>query len=147
MSDVRISELICEERSYEELRDRLHPDGLSCPNGHLLPDDQSPHDRSRAPLVSFRCRTCGSVFNIFTDTAWCGTHFDCTTILLVLRGFERDVPPKSLADVVDVSYSSLVRWKRRLDAAQRRGVSTGLQSDEEPSGVSARSSSETAPSH
>lgn len=127
MNEVYAPELLCEQRSYEVLKERLHPDGMACPNGHPLPDDQSPHNRLRAPLVAYRCRTCGAVFNLFTGTAWCGTHFDCPTVLLMLRGFEQGVPPKTLAQVVGVSYSSLIRWRRRLIAACRQGIATGLQ--------------------
>ena len=50
------------------LRRALHPDGLACPHGHRLPPNQAPRDRHRAPIMDYRCRTCGSVFNLFTNT-------------------------------------------------------------------------------
>jgi hypothetical protein len=64
-----VDELLSEEECYRYLKRSLHPEGLSCPNGHKLPDDQAPHDRRRAPLVDYplvdyRCRECGAVFNI-----------------------------------------------------------------------------------
>ena len=87
-----ITELLNEEACYQYLLDTLHPEGLSCPNGHPLPEGQAPHDRSRALIVRYRCRTCGAVFNLFTGTVWSGTHYDCKTIVLVLRGIAQGVP-------------------------------------------------------
>jgi hypothetical protein len=72
-----IDELLSEEECYQYLKRSLHPEGLSCPNGHELPSDQAPHDRRREPIVDYRCRECGAVFNIFTDTVWSKTHYDC----------------------------------------------------------------------
>ncbi len=54
--------LLSEEECYRYLKRSLHPEGLSCPNGHELPDDQAPHDRRRAPIMDYRCRECGAVF-------------------------------------------------------------------------------------
>ena len=65
-----IDELLDEQACYDFLLRLLHPEGLRCPNGHSLPSDQAPHDRHRAPIMDYRCRECGSVFNIFTGTIW-----------------------------------------------------------------------------
>ena len=51
-----VTDLLSEEECYRYLLDALHPEGLRCPNGHELPDGQAPHDRSRAPIVKYRCR-------------------------------------------------------------------------------------------
>ncbi|MCS3679367.1 hypothetical protein GGP72_003319 [Salinibacter ruber] len=48
-------------------------------SGHELPNDQAPHDRRRAPIMDYRCRECGAVFNIFTDTVWSKTRYDCSS--------------------------------------------------------------------
>ena len=80
-----VTDLLSEEECYRYLLDALHPEGLSCPNGHPLPDGQAPHDRSRAPIVKYRYRECGAVYNLFTGTVWSavwsGTHYDCKTIV------------------------------------------------------------------
>ena len=74
-----VTDLLDDEECYRYLLDALHPEGLSCPNGHPLPDEQAPHGRSRAPIVKYRCRECGAVYNLFTGTVWSGTHYDCKT--------------------------------------------------------------------
>jgi transposase-like protein len=81
-----ISDILNEQECYNFLMRVLHPEGLQCPKGHPLPPDQAPHDRHRAPIVDYRCRRCGAVFNIFTGTIWKGTRLSCTTIVLFLRG-------------------------------------------------------------
>ena len=78
-----IDELLSEKECYQYLKRSLHPEGLFCPNGHELPSDQAPHDRRRAPIMDYRCRECGAVFNIFTDTAWSKTHYDPSTIVML----------------------------------------------------------------
>ena len=82
-----ISDLLDEHECYAFLRHSLHPDGLCCPRGHGLPMGQAPHMRDRAPVVDYRCRECGAVFNLFTGTVWAGTHYSCAKIVLILRGF------------------------------------------------------------
>jgi hypothetical protein len=63
-----IDDLLDEVACYRLLLSALHPKGLHCPDGHDLPTDQAPHDRHREPVVDYRCRACGKVFNLFTNT-------------------------------------------------------------------------------
>jgi hypothetical protein len=63
-----IDDLLDEAACYRLLLTALHPEGLHCPKRHALPPDQAPHDRHREPVVDYRCRTCGKVFNVFTGT-------------------------------------------------------------------------------
>jgi len=98
-----IDELLSEDECYQYLKRSLHPEGLSCPNGHELPSDQAPHDRRRAPIMDYRCRKCGAVFNIFTDTVWSKTHYDCSTIVMLLRGFAKGMPTNWLTDEIDLA--------------------------------------------
>lgn len=63
-----ISDLLNEPECYYFLLDLLHPQGLCCPYGHLLPASQGPHMRDRAPVLDYRCRECGAVSNLFTGT-------------------------------------------------------------------------------
>lgn len=102
-----ISDLLTEQECYDYLLRVLHPDGLTCPAGHLLPPDQAPHDCSRAPRCDYRCRVCGAVFNLFTNTVWTGTHYDCVTVVLVMRGFVQGIPTLQLADELKLDYGTL----------------------------------------
>ena len=64
MMNFPITELLDETECYRWLLKRLHPDGLKCRHGHGLPEAQAPHDRSRTPIVDYRCQECGCVYNV-----------------------------------------------------------------------------------
>ena len=74
MLQFPLDELLDEQACYAFLLRVLHPDGLHCPQGHALPLDQAPHARHRAPILDYRCRTWGAVFNVFTGTSWSKTR-------------------------------------------------------------------------
>jgi len=109
-----ISDLLNPEECYDYFLHVLYPEGLRCKNGRPLPPDQAPHDRSRAPLVGYRCRVCGNVFNLFTNSVWEGTHYDCTTIVLVMRGFAQGTPTLQLAEELDLDYGTLLERRHQI---------------------------------
>ena len=129
MTSRKALDLLCPERCYDELVDRLWDGQLECPDGHPLPRDQAPHNRDNAPRVSYRCRKCGAVFNLFSGTAWCGTHHSCKIVLLILRGFEERYSACELADLLNIDYSALYRRKQKLEQCANQGLATGFQSD------------------
>jgi transposase-like protein len=116
-----IDDLLSAEGCYKYLKRSLHPEGLSCPNGHELPSDQAPHDRRRTPIVDYRCWECGAVFNIFTDTVWSKTHYDPSTIVMPLRGFAKGMPTKWLTDEMDLAYPSVLDRRHRIQRAVQEG--------------------------
>ena len=59
-----LTDWLNQQECYYFLLDILHPQGLCCPYGHLLPKGQCPHRRDRAPILDYRCRECGTVFNV-----------------------------------------------------------------------------------
>lgn len=109
-----ITDLLSEQECYDFLLRTLHPDGLKCPDGHPLPTGQAPHDVSRTPVVDYRCRKCGQIYNLFTDTVWSGTHYDCATIVMVMRGVVQGVPTKQLADELERDYGTLLERRHRI---------------------------------
>lgn len=109
-----ITDLLDEQECYDFLLRTLHPDGLKCPEGHQLPPDQAPHDVNRAPVVDYRCRVCGRVYNLFTGTVWSGTQYDCPTVVLVMRGIAQGVPTKQLADELGRDYGTLLERRHRI---------------------------------
>lgn len=47
----RTDNIVGENHARQYLRDILHPEGLSCPNSHYLPDQQAPNERKQDPLA------------------------------------------------------------------------------------------------
>lgn len=109
-----LDNLLDEEASYEKLRKILHPAGLHCPAGHPLPPAQAPHMTDRAPLVDYRCRTCGAVYNLLTETVWSGTHYNCNQVLLLTRGFTKGFTTQQLADELALDYGTVLKWRHRV---------------------------------
>jgi transposase len=97
MMQFPISDLMDEQACHDFLMRVLHPNGLMCPCGHKLPPTQAPHDRHRAPIMDYRCRECGAVYNLFTGTLWSKSRMSCSMIVLIMRGIAQGVPTKHLA--------------------------------------------------
>jgi transposase-like protein len=98
MLQFPLDDVMDEQACHDFLLRVLHPDGLCCPQGHRLPTEQAAHDRHRAPILDYRCPTCGAVFNLFTGTIWVKTRYPCSTIVQILRGIAQGVPTKHLAE-------------------------------------------------
>ena len=118
-----IHELMDEQKCYDYLLQVLHPDGLKCPRGHPLPAEQQPHDRHRAPIMDYRCRECGAVFNLFTDTIWSGSRYNCVQIVLILRGIAHGVPSEHLAHELGIDRSHLLERRHEIQQLIEQGLS------------------------
>lgn len=130
-----ITDLLSEQECYDYLLRTLHPDGIKCPRcGCPLPVDQSPHDRRRDPIFDYRCRTCAAVFNLFTGTIWSGTHYDCKTIALVMRGFVQGIPTLHLAQELDLDYETLLNRRHQVQRLALETLPTDPLSDDETEG-------------
>lgn len=115
MMQFPITDLLDEQECHDYLLRTLHPNGMICPQcGLLLPPGRAPHDRSRDPIFDYLCRRCGRVFNLFTDTVWQGTHCDCRTIVLVMRGIVRGVSTLQLSKELGLDYGTLLERRHRI---------------------------------
>lgn len=118
-----IGDLLDEQRCHDVLLQVLHPAGLVCPAGHPLPLGQAPHDRHRAPILDYRCRTCGAVFNLFTATLWSKSHYRCSTLVLILRGIAQGTPTKHLAEELGIDRSHLLERRHAIQALLEQHLS------------------------
>ena len=123
MLQFPLDDLLDEQACHDFLLRVLHPDGLHCPHGHPLPADQAAHDRHRAPILDYRCRTCGAVFNLFTGTIWAKSHYRCATIVQILRGVAQGVPTKHLAAEGGSERGQLVERRHRIHAVVEQHLS------------------------
>lgn len=134
MINFPITELLDETECYQWLLKRLHPGGMKCRNGHDLPEAQAPHDRSRTPIVDYLCRECGNVYNIFTDTVWQGTHYDCKVIVLIMRGFVQGIPTKHLAEELGLDRGTLLERRNEVQKLAFEHRDTRPLEDEDTEG-------------
>ncbi len=122
MSRARDGGCSDEDSCYRFLLSVLHPRGLACPRGHLLPADQSPHDRHRAPVVDYRCRQCGAVFNVFTGTALSHMRYSCKTAVSILSRLEEGVPTTRVAAELSLDRSHLNRRRPAFQTLVDQGL-------------------------
>ena len=73
--DFPLRDLLDPERCYDFLLSVLHSHGFGCPQGHAR-EKAFIHKRDRAPILDYRCRTCGRCFNLFTGTVMQGTKYN-----------------------------------------------------------------------
>ena len=83
--DFPLANLMDEEACYAKLLNLLHPQGLHCPRCAEA-ERLAVHRRHRHPVLDYRCRACGRVFNAFTGTIFPQTHRSCAELWLILRG-------------------------------------------------------------
>lgn len=114
MLQFPIDDMLDEQACHDFLLHVLHSDGLHCPHGHPLPVGQAPHDRHRAPIMDYRCRSCGAVFNLFTGTVWAKSRYRCSTIVQILRGIAQGVPTKHLAEELGIDRGHLLARRHRI---------------------------------
>ena len=116
MMQFPLDTLLDEQACYDFLLHVLHPDGLACRLGHRLPPEQAPHDRHRAPIMDYRCRTCGAVFNLFTHSLFSKTRYRCSTLVLLLRGIAQGTPTKHLAEELGIDRGHLLSRRHAIQA-------------------------------
>jgi len=109
-----IQNLMDFQSCYNFLSKILHPNGLHCKCGNLIEKDKRPHKYRKNELPCFKCEGCGSVFNIFTQTILSGIHYNCITIVLMLRGFAQGVTTQHLHKELGLSYNNLLDWRHKL---------------------------------
>ena len=123
MMQFPLDTLLDEQACYDFLLQLLHPNGLACPQGHPLPRAQAPHDRHRAPIMDYRCRRCGAVFNLFTGTLWSKSRYRCSTIVQILRGIAQGTPTKHLAAELHLDRGHLLERRHQIQALLARRLS------------------------
>lgn len=116
---------------YNFLSTILHPQGLCCKCGEIKPEFQKPHKYRSNGLPCFKCRTCGSVYNIFTDTILSGIHYDCITIVLMLRGFAQGKTTLHLSKELNISYDRVLEWRHLLQEQSFENRDTSVLPDTE----------------
>ena len=113
--DFPLTDLLDRERCYDFLFSVLHPHGIGCPNGHPL-EEAFIHKRDRAPILDYRCKTCGRCFNLLTGTVWQGTHYNEVQIVQLLHGIADGKPTAQLAREMGVDRKWLLIRRHQLQS-------------------------------
>jgi transposase-like protein len=124
--DFPITDLLDEAACYERLLAWLHPGGLRCPRCRAAAADCWVHRRRRGPVLDYRCKGCGAVFNAFTGSALQGTQRSCAELLLILRGIAQGVPTARLARELGCDRKHLLEFRHRLQGLAERAAERQL---------------------
>ena len=116
--DFPIDELMDEDACYGRLLAVLHPGGFACPRCGAREDGGSltVHRRRRAPVLDYRCRPCGRVFNAFAGTPLAGTPKRPSQLVLFLRGVAKGETTAALARELGCGRGHLLGLRHRLQA-------------------------------
>jgi transposase-like protein len=117
--DFPLDDLMDEQACYDTLARVLHPQGLTCPRCQC--PRMTIHRAHRAPVLDYRCKACGRVFNAFTGTILHRTQKRPSRIMLILRGIAQGVPTAQLARELGLSRWHLLEWRHRLQDHAARG--------------------------
>jgi transposase len=112
--DFPLAHLMDETACYGQLLDWLHPNGLRCPRCGRT--EAWVHRYTREPVLDYRCKGCGKVYNAFTGTALRKTRRRPSELILILRGIATAVPTARLARELRCSRPHLLQLRHRLQA-------------------------------
>src|SRR3954466_9406539 len=128
--DFPIQSFMDEDACFRFLLDLFHPEGLHCPRCHAR-DGFTIHRFVREPVLDHRCTSCGRVFNAWTGTAFQGTHYRPSTLILIIRGFARGVSTAQLARELGCSRRNLLKLRHKYQAMSKSGLDRGPLKDTE----------------
>lgn len=128
--DFPITDLMDEDTCCQKLMNLFHPKGLACPRCGVCDGLNIHGRRDDSPVVTYRCKGCRRVFNLFTGTPWQGTHFSPAMILLILRGITQGVPTAKLARELGISRQHMLRLRHKIQANALAAVDRSPLPDE-----------------
>jgi transposase-like protein len=131
--DFPVIDLMDEAACYRFLLGLLHPGGLGCPRCGRA-DGLGVQARHRDPVLDYRCRHCGRVFNAYTGTALERTRRPPAQWVLILRGVAQGTPTARLAREVGCDRMHLLALRHRVQglaaaAAAAAGPGGGPQAE------------------
>jgi transposase-like protein len=118
--DFPLAELMDEDACYDRIVQALHPDGLACPR--CGGDRLGVHRRHRAPVIDYRCRDCGRVFNAYTGTALHKTSRSPSALVLILRGVAQGATTARMARELGCDRMKLLALRHKLQAHALAGL-------------------------
>ncbi len=127
-----IIDLLSREKSEEWLLGHFHPDGLACPGcGASVEDAYAFRTTKKSHLTVYRCRRCGSAYNLYTGTVFQQRHLTPEQAVLLLRGVLKGEPTLTLAAELELNYRTVLELRRDL-SRQRPPCPTGYSATGRP---------------
>lgn len=93
---------------------RLHPDGVYCPNCNKRITSDDALDSFWEERRTY-CKSCGKQFTARTDTVIKRTNLDMREIFLFLVLRDLQVDNKKITETLGIHLDSVKNWKKRLE--------------------------------
>jgi transposase-like protein len=112
-----ITELLDYDSSVEWVIEHFHPGGLKCPRCQTSTDEaRCFRQTKRSGLTVYRCRDCGTAYNLYTGTIFQQTHLTPKQVVLMMRGFCKGETTKELAAELVLDYKTVLELRHAVHA-------------------------------
>ena len=112
--EYEVDHLLDEDKCCEHLITYFHGGSLRCSG--CQESNYHVHHSRRAPILQYRCDDCGTFFNLFSGTVFQGTHWKCSKVVMVLRGFLKGESTLSMSKEMKLGYRNLLYLRHELMA-------------------------------
>jgi transposase-like protein len=110
-----ITKLLGDQASEKWLLRHLHPNGLRCPACQAgLKQARKFRVARRTQLSDYRCRQCGTVYNLYTGTVFAHKQLRPQQVVMLLRGICKGEPSTTLAEENAMSWRTVHELRRVL---------------------------------
>jgi len=109
---------ICDDALGETwLRKHFHPSGLCCPGCGASVKQARPFGQTARSHVSMhRCRTCQTVYTVYSGTLFANKHLRPAQVILLLRGICKGESTASLSRELGLAYDTVHHLRQQLQA-------------------------------
>jgi transposase-like protein len=112
--DFAIDGLMDEQKCYDWLLSQFHPNGLDCPK--CKSKNKIIQMTVNGPVIRYECKSCQKYFTVYTGSAFEQTHFPCSKVVLILRGFLQGQSTAQISRELEIDYSNLLRIRHTCQA-------------------------------
>jgi len=115
-----ITDLLSSTDSTQWVLQHFHPQGLICPKcGDPVTNASVFRTTKKSQLTVYRCRTCHSVYNLYTNTIFQQCHLTPQQVVLFLRGVLKGEASTTLAAELKVSPQTILNLRRDVQDSAR----------------------------
>lgn len=112
-----ITELLDYERSVAWIKEYFHEDDFKCPScGAAVEQAREFRQTKSSQLTVYRCRVCGTAYNLYTGTVFQQRHLTPMQVVLMMRGICKGESSKELAAELGLDYKTVLELRHLIQA-------------------------------
>ena len=126
--DFPLDDLLDENKSYQWLVNFFHNGEVVSP--YSQSKNYSVNASRRAPIILYKEKITGQHFTLFTTTIFAKTHFKCSEVVLIIRGFLQGVRTAQVARELACDYQNLLELRHAFLAQGAANLTRSVLADE-----------------